>query len=232
MRLSIIIPTYNEVKRIKRLVSSLYQNGGPELEEILVADGGSTDGTIEEAKLAGAIVLEVGKKSRATQMNFAAKVSKGDVLYFVHADTIPPKSYTADIAKALDLGFLAGSYRFKFETNKKILGINSFFTRFNTLVCRGGDQSMYVQKELFNILGCFDEQYVIMEDFDFIQRLRKQTKFHVIPKEIVVSDRKYDNNSYLRVQIANLLAFSMFKRGVNKHRIKSLYEKMLNLNYE
>ncbi|MBT8218992.1 MAG: TIGR04283 family arsenosugar biosynthesis glycosyltransferase [Bacteroidia bacterium] len=232
MRLSVIIPTINEAKRIQQLVKHLNNHGGNELEEIIVVDAGSTDMTCQLARDAGAKVLEVEQKSRAIQMNIAAAKSKGDVLYFVHADTLPPESYVTDIEDALDSGHTAGSYRFKFDSKSKLLGINSFFTRFDALVCRGGDQSMFITRELFASMDGFDEAFVIMEDFDFIRRLKKKTDFHVIQKDILVSDRKYENNSYLRVQIANFLAFSMFKRGITQQRIKSFYERILDLSYD
>ena len=230
--ISIIIPTINEKKRIGRLIDHLYQSDDGSLLEIIVADGGSTDGTKEIARSKGATLLEVARKGRAIQMNEAVNHAKGEILYFLHADARPPVSYLTDIREALDQGHPAGSYRFKFDTNRKMLGINSFFTRFGALVCRGGDQSMYITKDLFIKMGRFDEAYVIMEDFDFIRRFNKKHKFYIIPKDILISDRKYENNSYMRVQVANLFAFTMFRRGVSQQKIKALYERMLDMNYE
>jgi len=230
--ISIIIPTINEHRRIGQLIDHLMQSDDGSIKEIIISDGGSTDGTKDIVRRKGATLLEITRKSRAIQMNDAAQHAKGDILYFLHADAIPPASFPTDIREALDEGHLAGSYRFKFDTKRKMLGINSFFTRFGALVCRGGDQSMYITKELFNEMGRFDESYVIMEDFDFIRRFNKKHKFHVIQKDILISDRKYENNSYMRVQIANLFAFTMFRRGVSQQRIKALYERMLDMNYD
>jgi len=211
LKVSIIIPTVNEKKRIGKLIDHLLSNADDSLSELIVADGGSTDGTKAIVQSKGAKLLEIAQKGRAVQMNTAANQAKGDVL----------KS-----------GHLAGSYRFKFDSNRLLLGINAFFTRFSALFCRGGDQSMFISKQLFNEMGQFDESYVIMEDFDFIRRFNKRSAFHVIQKDILVSDRKYENNSYLRVQIANLFAFTMFRRGFCQHKIKALYERMLDLSYD
>ena len=80
-------------------------------------------------------------------MNEAAAIAKGDVLYFVHADTIVTKSFYADIQKAIAEGFEMGCYRYKFDQYKNpLLYINSFFTRFPMLWCRGGDQTLFVKK--------------------------------------------------------------------------------------
>lgn len=230
MKISVIIPTFNESKRIGKLLDHLFDQANDALLEVIVVDGGSTDGTVEMVNQHLDAQLIHSGKGRAVQMNAAAAIAKGDVLYFLHADSWPPKSYLNDILEATSLGHVAGSYRFQFDNSRFLLAINSFFTRFGALFCRGGDQSMFILKETFDELNGFDESYVIMEDYDFIIRFSEQHEFYVIPKNIIVSDRKYKSNSYLRVQIANLIAFTMFRRGASRQRIKSVYERMLDLS--
>jgi len=230
--ISVIIPTFNESKRIGKLIDHLFANTDDNLVEVIVADGGSTDGTTDIVSRSKATLISVPQKGRAIQMNYGAMNSKGRILYFLHADGWPPPTYLQDIALAVDQGHLAGSYRFQFDSGRRLLGINSWFTKFGALFCRGGDQSMFVTKAAFNDIGQFDESCVIMEDFDFFIRWRKEHDFYVIPKEIIVSDRKYKTNSYMRVQVANLIAFTMFKRGMSKQRIKSVYEGMLDLSFK
>jgi len=232
MNISVIIPTFNESKRIGKLIDHLIANDDGTLAEVIVADGGSTDGTIDIVNQSQAKLIAVSTKGRGIQMNQGAAHSTGNVLYFLHADSWPPNSYLEDITNATKQGHLAGSYRFQFDSKRWLLAINSFFTRFGTLVCRGGDQSMFVTKDAFNEMNGFDESYVIMEDFDFFTRWNEKYDFYVIPKEIIVSDRKYRTNSYMRVQVANLIAFTMFKRGMSQQRIKSVYEGMLDLSFK
>lgn len=232
MKVSVIIPTINEAEIIGQLITHLAQHGGNHLHEIIVADGGSKDGTIEIVEATAAQLIHVGKRSRAIQMNAGAKVATGDALYFLHADSVPPPSYARDIIEAIQNGHSVGSYRFKFDSNTGLKRINSWVTQFGLLVCRGGDQSMFVTRALFDEVNGFDEAYVIMEDFDFIKKARRKTNWYVIPKEIQVSSRKYDQNSYIRVQVANLIAFTMFNFGASVARIKSWYERILKISYE
>lgn len=228
MFISIIIPTYNEANNIGSLIRHLsaYTTGEDKIE-IIVSDGESEDNTLSIAKEA-AIAVVSPAKGRAGQMNYAAKQAKGDVLYFVHADTIPPASYYTDIAQALNDGYNCGSYRFRFNSNKFMLKINAFFTRFNYLFFRGGDQSIFVTKELFEKVGPYKEDMLIMEDYDFLQRIWKAGKFKLIPKSTLVSARKYDNNTWLQVQLANLKVVRMYRNGASQDEMIRTYNKMLN----
>ena len=227
MFLSIIIPTYNEAEHISKLLLHLQKTSHQNFE-IIVADGGSLDGTQKIVKNAAVKLISSPEKGRAKQMNFASKQAKGDVLYFVHADSLPPITFIEDIENALIEGFSIGCYRFKFNSNKKILQLNAYLTRFDRIMCRGGDQSLFVTKDLFNELNGYCEQHKVMEDYDIIIRARKKHPFKIIPKDVLVSARKYDHNSYLKVNIANLLAFMMFYAKVDHDKIIKVYKKMLN----
>jgi rSAM/selenodomain-associated transferase 2 len=228
MKLSIIIPTYNEAANIARLVQDLFKYAGDQSIEVIVSDGGSKDATLEIALQAGASVLKSPKPGRAAQMNYAAGFANGDVLYFVHADVGINRDYFRDVERAVSDGFEAGCYRFRFDSNRAILKINSYFTRFNRLMCRGGDQTLFVTRKLFDQLNGFDEYYTIMEDYDIIIRIWKVARFKIIPKDVTVSARKYQNNSWLRVQIANLTAFTMFYLKKEPKSIALKYKSMLD----
>lgn len=210
MNLSVIIPTFNEAKNIQKLITHLQRHGGSTLIEIIVVDAQSQDKTMDIANKAGAIVHTSPQKGRAAQMNYGAAMAKGDILYFVHADTLPPTSYAHDIIKSIEAGYPVGSYRTKFDSESTLLRINAYFSRYNRLMCRGGDQTLYIVKTSFEQLNGYNEDYQIMEDYEFIQRAKKVTSFRVIPKAALISVRKYEQNSYLRVNFANLTIFTMF----------------------
>ena len=228
MKLSIIIPTYNEAANIAVLVRDLYRYGSNQQIEVIVSDGGSKDATMEIAARAGAIVLKSPRPGRAAQMNYASGFAEGDVLYFVHADVGIHPDYFNDIENAVSKGFDAGCYRFCFDSDRTILKINSYFTRFDRLMCRGGDQTLFVTRKLFDKLNGFNEYYTIMEDYDIIIRIWKMARFKIIPKEVTVSARKYENNSWLRVQMANLTAFTMFYLKKKPASIALKYKSMLD----
>lgn len=228
MRISVIIPTYNEEKAIGPLVKHLLTHRNALLEEILVADGGSTDQTACTAQQAGALVIKSLHRGRAQQMNFAASQAKGNVLYFVHADTVPPASYLNDIQQVVTGGFAAGCYRSHFCSSNPLLRINSYFTRFNRFTCRGGDQTLFVTQTLFHRLGGYNRYYVVMEDFDLIRRIQQQAKFKIIPKSALVSARKYDDNNYWMVSLANLLVLTMFRWGFSPQTLLRIYKRLVH----
>lgn len=225
MSLSIIIPTHNEAANLPKLVARLRE--GCNNCQIIVIDADSVDRTVQVAQSLGVDVYQAPHRSRAHQMNLGVSKAQFDDLYFVHADTLPPEEFRQDIASAAADGYEIACYRFRFAGSRFLLKINSYFTRFRFLWCRGGDQSLYISKGLFKRLGGFSEKFVIMEEYEFLQRAMNETSLKIIPKDIIVSARKYEKNSYLRVQVANLIVFNMFRMGMAPIRIRNTYRKLL-----
>lgn len=226
-KISIIIPVYNEEENIQKLLPRLTAATKSISREIIVVDGGSTDRTVERATALGATVLRAPKKGRAHQMNHGYENSTGDVLYFVHADTLPPESFVADIRAALAEGYPLGCYRFEFNSPRKLLKVNAYFTRFDKMWCRGGDQTLFVTRTLFKELEGYCSKHFIMEEYDFIARARKKNRFKIIPKAVLVSARKYEDNGYLKVQVANLIVFNMYRLGFSQEKMMKFYRSML-----
>ncbi len=228
MKISIIIPTYNEESKIVKQLTHIKNHSENRIAEIIVVDGGSSDRTLQVVRKAGFTCLISEKKGRAAQMNLGYEHSTGDLLYFVHADSLPPESYTDDILNAIEEGYQAGCYRFRFDSERLLLRINSYFTRFNRIMCRGGDQTLFITRSLFENLGGFHEDFIIMEDYDLIQKIQKSAAFKIIPKEVVVSARKYEKNSYLRVNLANLVVFMMYFGGAGQQRMRNIYTRLIH----
>lgn len=228
MQISIIIPTLNEADNIGKLVRYLKRHATNVLHEIIVVDAKSTDNTEGVARQAGAVVLTSEKRGRAIQMNMGAKAAKGDVLYFVHADCYPPETYCADIQHFITEGFHLGCYRYRFDSSSILLGINAYFTRFSPMWCRGGDETLYVKRSIFEQLKGYDEYFSIMEEYDFIRRAKTDFALKIMPKYVLVSARKYETNSYLRVQRANFTVFRLFNKGVAPDIIVETYRNLLD----
>lgn len=227
-KISIIIPSYNEADSIGKLVAYLLLHGKDAIAEIIVSDGGSTDETLVHAQQSGAVALISPQKGRAAQMNYGATKARGDIYYFVHADSYPPKNFAADIIEAVDNAYDFGRYRTKFDSPKMMLKINAWFTRFNWFICYGGDQTLFVTREFFERSGGFKNELLIMEEYEFCQRQIKKGRYKIFKDPALISARKYEGRSWLKVQLANRKAVQLFKKGASQEEIVSTYKKMLN----
>ncbi|MBC7849123.1 MAG: TIGR04283 family arsenosugar biosynthesis glycosyltransferase [Chitinophagaceae bacterium] len=227
MRISVIIPTYRESKSIQRLIEYVQRFAQNGVAEIIVADAGSDDKTVEIAQQAGALTVISPLKGRAAQMNYGASFATGDILYFVHADVLPPATFAQDIRRALAEGYEIGRYYMKFDSNKWYLKINAFFTRFDFFVCYGGDQTLFVDKRLFEKAGGFKSDMLIMEDFEFTKRARKIGRYKILKKGALISARKYSHNSWWQVQKANNKIVTMYRHGASQKEMVETYKQML-----
>lgn len=227
--ISVIIPVVDE----QEFIGSAILQFSRDLVEVIVVDGGSKDHTIQVGKNAGAIVIECPIRSRAAQMNLGARNAKYEILFFVHADVKVPTTFYEDIQNSITKGNACGCYRSGFENYPGLMRINSFMTRFNLLTFRGGDQTLFITKNIFEKLNGFDEYFTIMEDYNIIKRIwNANIPFELIQKDVIISTRKYQNNSWLRVQIANGMAMFLFNRGKKPDEIKRSYRKLLNYKSE
>ncbi len=209
--LSIIIPILNESETIEETIGAVIENISGEIEtEVILVDGGSTDGTIEKIeailsnrkgpKKSFSICLLHSPKGRARQMNLGAKNAKFEVLYFLHADSLPPNNFDKYILKEVESGNLAGCFRMRFDSTHWWLRLAGWLTQFNWKISRGGDQSQFITKSLFEEVGGFDESYIIYEDNILISELYKRNKFVVIPHSLTTSARRYREHGVWRLQ--------------------------------
>ena len=154
--ISIIVPVLNEAKNIGPLLRHLdTQLKNPEEAEVLIVDGGSTDGTPAIAEsfignLKYTLVCIPSAPGRASQMNKGAKQARGSILYFLHVDSLPPAGFDAKIKEYVAMGHLAGCFRMQFDDNHILLRFCQWFTRINMKFCRGGDQSLFIDSAKFN----------------------------------------------------------------------------------
>lgn len=226
---SIIIPTYNEAAGIEALLHHLRQAGtaADAAVEIIVADGLSTDATAELACRAGAQVVACPRKGRAVQLNYGARQATGDILYFLHADTLPPVGFLSDIRQAVAAGYGCGCYRLAFDEPHWFLQANAWFTRFDVDAVRFGDQSLFVTRAVFEQAGGFREKLLIMEDQEIIGRLKQHTRLRVLPGPIVTSARKYRANGVFRLQGAFVLLALLYYLRVPQAMLLRLYRKLI-----
>jgi rSAM/selenodomain-associated transferase 2 len=227
MILSIIIPTFNEEDTIGRTVEHLKSAfRDDQKSEIIVVDGESSDKTVKIARDAGAVTIRT-RKGRAAQMNYGASIASAPILFFLHADTLPPRSFLADISEAISKGYLAGCYRLSFDYRHWFLRFNCWFTRFNLNSFRYGDQGLYVTKQIFETLGGFDETLELMEDQEIIRRIKGLTTFQIFPQSVQTSARKYLLNGIFRLQFSFVVIYLLYKFGFSQQMLVAAYKRLV-----
>ncbi|MDT3698416.1 MAG: TIGR04283 family arsenosugar biosynthesis glycosyltransferase [Thermincola sp.] len=196
MQVSIIIPTLNEAAVIEQNLKSLQDI--PDIKEIIVVDGGSTDGTVDLAyPYAKVITCE---KGRARQQNKGAQEATGEILLFLHADSIIPIDGASQIIKACNDPLVSGgSFRLAFDDNSCIFKIialaSNFRARYYNLVF--GDQGIFVRKDIFHQIGGFPD-VPIMEEWGLCQKLRPTGKIVQLPCQITTSSRRFHRYGVLK----------------------------------
>lgn len=225
--ISIIIPTYNEAGGIQELARYLSTAGKGPVPEIIVSDGGSTDGTPELAKAAGAKVIQSPEKGRAAQMNAGATMATGDILYFLHADTFPPADFKEAVLSSCAAGDSAGCFRLRFDEDHWFLKVNAWFTRFDIDSIRFGDQSLFIRKSDFERIGGFRKDHVVMEDQEIVRRIKKMTRFRVLPTAVVTSAQKYRENGFFRLQFIFSAIWLLYYMGLPQHKLVNIYNRLI-----
>ncbi|MDO7877278.1 TIGR04283 family arsenosugar biosynthesis glycosyltransferase [Hymenobacter sp. ASUV-10] len=226
--LSIIIPALNEAEALTTTLPHLVANIGTGIAcEILVCDGGSTDGTAAIAHTHGAQLLLAPRRGRAAQLNHGAENARGEVLYFLHADTLPPANFGHIIRRALAAGFRSGCFRLRFNVRHWVLRTSSWASRFNAPHFQFGDQSLFVQARLFRRLGPFNEQLLLMEDVEIVDRIKRLARFVVLPQSVVTSARKYLQHGVVRTEFTHLVVHTMYVLHLPQPAIARVYRRML-----
>jgi rSAM/selenodomain-associated transferase 2 len=227
MKLSVIIPTYNEAGTIGQAISRLFDKGKKHIVEIIVVDGGSTDQTVAKAREAGAAVEESLRKGRAAQMNVGAERATGEVLYFLHADSSPPADYAASISRVLGEGSSAGCFQLAFDDDHWLLRLYAWFTRFDVDLFRFGDQSLFIRRTAFLKVGGFREDHIVMEDQEMVRRIKSHFSFAILDGKITTSARKYRKVGIVKLQLIFILILSLYYLGISQEQLISIYQRLI-----
>jgi len=232
--ISVIIPAFNEEENLKCLLPLLDELSMEHNVEIIVSIGECTGNYKDciKALKNGRLVADK-RKGRAKQMNDGAAMAKGDTLVFLHADVTPPKGFFEDIKETLSNGYDAGFFSYKFDKNTFFLKLNASFTRKDGVFTGGGDQCLFIKREIFLKMRGFNESQVLMEDFEFFKRMKKnKVRYTIVDNALTVSARKYKDNSYVKVNLTNLLLVFLFKIGFAPQRLKTVHDRLLRLPYQ
>lgn len=212
----------NEAATIASTLDAL-RRGAPDVE-IVVVDGGSVDASVTIAQPLCDRVISAAR-GRARQMNAGARASHGDALVFVHADTIVPTTFAADIASALsDPAVVGGRFDVKLDASAvpyRIIGamisLRSRISRTGT-----GDQAIFVRRDVFDRLGGFPE-LELCEDLEFSRRLKRAGRVACLRTRVTTSARRWSRDGVARTVLRMWLIRAMYLIGVPPARLKRMY---------
>lgn len=190
MRISTVIPTLNEARNLELLLERL--RATPGIHEVIIADGGSTDGTRLDARRARLTVSEPG---RGIQLRAGAEEATGDVLLFLHADVLPPPDVADQIEHAVNVGYVGGNFRLRYSDG----GVLGRWLEFLAPVYRRlgryyGDSGLFVRRDTYESFGGFPA-IPVMEDIEFVRRMERHGKTAYLPGPITSSARRWEGRA-------------------------------------
>ena len=222
---SIIIPVLHEEAAIGGALGRIRGLAGGDEAEIIVVDGDPAGGTLG-AISDGAVTTLLSERGRGKQLNRGAEAATGEVLLFLHADTVLPPEALGQIERLLRDGAIAGgafdlaidSPRPVFRLIERVASLRSRLTRIPY-----GDQAIFLRRDCFRTLGGFRE-IPLMEDVDLMRRLRKSgRRIAILTACVVTSARRWEKEGALYTTLRNWLLVSLFLLGVDAGRLARWY---------
>ena len=219
---AVVVPALNERRCIEGCLASVRAQQVD--AEIVVVDGGSADGT---AALAAPLARVLrAPRGRAVQMNAGARATRGDVLLFLHADSRLAPGALAAVRRALaDADVVGGTFSLRFEPETPLLRTYATCTRASPRVFHYGDQGIFVRRAVFEALGGYRE-VPLMEDVDFLRRLRRAGPTVLLPLPVTTSARRFQRHGIVRQQLRNAILLGLYYAGVSPHRLARWYEQV------
>jgi rSAM/selenodomain-associated transferase 2 len=221
--ISVIIPSLNEEIAIGKCIESVRRESG--YIEVIVADGGSIDGTFEVIGRFNDIVLIESPKGRGLQMNQGAGAATGDIYLFLHADTILEQGWSDEIMTALGNGEVAGgAFTLAIDSPEWQYRLIEHMVRTRCALWKlpYGDQGIFVRRSVFEKIDGY-KNIPLMEDVDFIERTKRSGRISILPKKAFTSHRRWEKEGWVQTTLLNQLIMIMYRLGVDPHRLAGLY---------
>jgi len=223
MKISIIVPVFNEAPLISRFLQHLREQAAE--AEIIVADGESCDGTADLARdLCDQFV--VSKRNRAIQLNAGARAAHGDVLWFLHVDGEVPSDCLPEIKRFMDDPKVAGGF-FRIRLPSPVVyRLTDSFAHYAGILLRMrcGDHGIFCRRIAFLDVGGFPE-VPVMEDVEFFRLLRRRGRVMFSNKRILASPRRYEVIGRLRLTMAYGFVATLYNFGVPLPKLASIYKR-------
>jgi len=224
--ISIIIPAKNEEAHLGVTLAYLKEHAPPTLAEIIVAEGGSVDGTVDVAR-PRATVVHGRDTTRAALMNAGARVARGDVLFFLHADSVPPPDFLALIRAALaDPRVVGGAFDHQFSEPVLALWLVSTIDRirFRLTKIYYGDQGIFVRRAIFDQMGGFPDR-AIMEDLEFSRRMKRIGRTVLVPRPVQTSGRRFLNGGITKTFLWIVWLLALYTLRIDTEGYAARYRK-------
>ncbi len=225
--ISIIIPAVDEIDNIEATLSPLQDVGSV---EVILVDGGSRDGTPEIARQLGAEVIQ-SDLGRATQMNAGAAAATGDILLFLHADTRLPQGFDSHVRRVFAKpGVSAGAFTLRIDSPVFWLRVMEWGAnpRARYTQMPFGDQAIFVSAVLFHQVGGYPD-LPIMEDVEFIRRLKKRGRIEIVSDAAHTSARRWLSMGIWRTWWINQIMMAGYYLGVAPRRLAMFYRRQKGL---
>jgi len=219
--ISIIIPVLNEAVIIKQTLAQLTPYS--EVETIVV-DGGSQDDTAAIASQTAKVVTVSGK-GKARQMNAGADMAQADILLFLHADTQLPVNFIDLVTKTLEQpNVIAGAFELSIDgSDRSLRWIKRLVKiRLRLFSLPYGDQAIFINKQDFVKAGGYAE-LPIMEDFEFIKRVKKIGKIAIAPDTVTTSGRRWEKLGVWQTTLINQLIIAGYYLGISPTKLGKFY---------
>ena len=223
--ISVVLPVLHEAGNINAVITHLrgLQQNNP--LELIVIDGDPAGSTLQAIR-DNNIVRVLSEPGRARQMNQGASLAQGEVLLFLHADTLLPPQALRLIGTALaDTGIVAGAFDLGFDTGKRIFRITEKYAALRTRLTRTpfGDQALFVRRAYFEKIGGYAE-IPLMEDVELMGRIRKRgDRICIIPSKVLTSPRRYEREGLLYCTFRNWALQLCYRAGVSPEKLLRWY---------
>ena len=221
MRISTIVPTLNEASNIETLLARLDRTPG--VADVVVADGGSTDGTVDLVLHHPAARLVRCEPGRGIQLRAGAEAASGEALLFLHADVTPPADVAAQIQKALERGYIGGNFRLRYPGGGLLgLWLQKFVVPLYRKLGRYyGDSGFFVRRDAYKSFGGFPH-IPIMEDIVFVERMEAHGPTAYLPGPMVSSPRRWEGRP-LRTLLLWAAMQTAYNLGASPWRLARFY---------
>jgi rSAM/selenodomain-associated transferase 2 len=221
--LSVIIPALNEARSIGATIDALNELSGS--AEVIVVDGGSRDGTVELLSVRGVRVIK-SERGRGLQMHAGACAARGEVLWFLHADTLAPADAAERIREALsDARTVGGNFRIRFDGERRAARFLTWlYPQLARLGLCYGDSGIFVRREAYERSGGF-QPFPIFEDLDLIRKLRRTGRMARVEATVVTSSRRFEGRSFTLTFARWAALQTLYWLGVHPRRLGRMYER-------